>query len=105
MTPDARGRHCAKCQAVVHDLSQYTPEQAEALLSDGAACVRAKLRPDGRVLTRPSRLGRVLTVAFAAPALLLTLSGCIMGKPASSAPTEAEADSSAPGSSAPADAR
>ena len=79
MSPEARGRRCATCRTTVHELSRYTPEEAEALLAAGAACVRAEVLADGRVATRPSRAGRVLLAAVAAPALL-ALAGCLQGK-------------------------
>lgn len=94
MSPEQRGRRCAKCRTTVHDLSPYSPEEAEELLTAGE-CVRAQVLPDGRVATRPSRVGRVLLAAVAAPALL-ALAGCLQGKPSTATDTEAaSADSGA----------
>jgi hypothetical protein len=105
MTPTGRGRHCDACKTRVHDLARYRPEQAESLMSTGEACVRVQVLPNGRVATRPSRVGRTLTMVFAAPALLLALSGCVMGKPAPAEPTESDAASGAQSSGSPAEAK
>ena len=72
MHPAGRARLCDACDKQVHDLSQYTPEEADALLfgDTGPACVRATILPDGRVATLPGRAGKVLMAAIATPALL-----------------------------------
>jgi len=69
---DGRARLCDVCDNMVHDLSRYTPEEADTLLFGGAipACVRATILPDGRVATLPGRAGKVLMAAIATPALL-----------------------------------
>jgi hypothetical protein len=91
MSAEARGRRCTKCRSTVHELSRYTPEEAEEMLAAGPACVRAEVLSDGRIATRPSRVGRVLLAAIAAPAML-ALSGCLQGKVA--APSEPESANS-----------
>jgi hypothetical protein len=69
MRPEERRRHCDRCDKPVHDLVHYTPEEADALIfrPEGPACLRAQVMPDGRVITRPSRFGRILLAAVAAP--------------------------------------
>jgi hypothetical protein len=73
MRPEGRARSCAACGKQVHDLSAYTPEEADLLLKGegGPACVRATIQPDGRVATLPGRGGKFLMAAVATPALLL----------------------------------
>ena len=75
MRTDGRTRFCDSCATPVHDLSQYTPEEAETLLvkAGGSACMRATITGDGRVVTRPSKIGRILTAAFAMPAMVASL--------------------------------
>ncbi|MEO7692119.1 MAG: carboxypeptidase-like regulatory domain-containing protein [Sphingomonas sp.] len=74
-------RACDACGKQVHDLSLYTPEEADALLLGGKtpACVRATILPDGRVATLPSRAGKMLMAAIATPALLLATAGAATG--------------------------
>ena len=74
MRDDGITRFCDHCAKSVHDLGQNTPEEAEALVvkAGGSACMRATITADGRVVTRPSRIGRVLT-AFAMPAMIASL--------------------------------
>jgi hypothetical protein len=81
MQPDDRGRHCAACNKKVHDLSTYTPEQAERLLRSGETptCLRATILPDGRVATLPGRRGRFLVAAIGAPALMLAATSATAG--------------------------
>jgi hypothetical protein len=75
MKPEERGRFCESCRKPVHDLTQYTPEEADQLLTGSAtpACVRASILPDGQVLTRPSLAGRMLTAAIVTPAIVAAL--------------------------------
>jgi hypothetical protein len=77
MHPEGRARLCDMCDKKVHDLSRYTPEEADILLLGGEApaCVRASILPDGRVTTLPSRAGKILMAAIATPALLLATAG------------------------------
>jgi hypothetical protein len=74
MHPAGRARHCDSCDKPVHDLRNYTPEEADTLLTGagGPACLRAHIMADGRVQTRPSRFGKILTAA-AAPAIFIAL--------------------------------
>lgn len=79
--PDGRVRACDACGKQVHDLSHYTPEEADALLlgNKTPACVRATILPDGRVATLPGRAGKMLMAAIATPALLLATAGAATG--------------------------
>ncbi len=81
MHPDGRARLCDACDKKVHDLSHYTPEEADGLLFGGEtpACVRATILPDGRVATLPGRAGKVLMAAIATPALLFATAGAAPG--------------------------
>jgi len=75
MHPLGRARHCDSCDKPVHDLTQYTPEEADALIhgAGGPACLRAHIAADGRVITKPSPFGKLLTAAVAAPAIFIAL--------------------------------
>lgn len=73
MTPTSCGRICARCDKVIHDLSQYEPGEAEALLrADPETCVRARIGADGAVELKPARRGgaRRMVVAAATAGLL-----------------------------------
>ena len=75
MTPAGCDRVCARCDKVIHDLSQYEFGEAETLLrSDPDACVRAHIGADGAVALKPGRPGgtRRTMIAIAATASLLT---------------------------------
>jgi hypothetical protein len=77
MTPSGCDRICARCDHLVHDLSHYTFDEAEALLrADPGTCVRAAIDADGVVALKPGREGRVrrMVIAAAATAGLLTAS-------------------------------
>jgi hypothetical protein len=80
MIPDGRARFCESCSKPVHDLTDYTPEEADHLLTGSAtpACVRASILPDGKVLTRPSRTGRILAAAIVTPAIVAALASSAM---------------------------
>jgi len=72
MAPVGRDRICARCDKVIHDLSQCTIEQAEALLRAGTeTCVRARIDADGVVALAPSRSMRRMVLAAGAAASLL----------------------------------
>ena len=75
MHPLGRARHCDNCDKPVHDLTQYTPEEADAVIqgAGGPACLRAQIAADGRVLTKPSRMGKLLMAAVVAPAIYIAL--------------------------------
>jgi hypothetical protein len=84
MAPEGRARLCARCDKVVHDLSQFEPRAAEALLRrDPDACVRARIGADGAVELKPARGGgaRRMVVAAAATAGLLTAAAPAFAKP------------------------
>ena len=85
---DGRARLCDACDKMVHDLSHYTPEEADTLIFGGAspACVRATILPDGRVATLPGRAGKVLMAAIATPALLLATANAASGSRSGPAP-------------------
>ena len=75
MTPSGCDRVCARCDKVIHDLSQYEFGEAEALLRrDPDTCVRAQIGADGVVALKPGRGGgaRRMVIAAAATAGLLT---------------------------------
>lgn len=80
MKPEGRAKFCASCSKRVHDLTHYTPEEAEHLLtaSETPACVRASILPNGHVLTRPSLMGRILTAAVVTPAIVAALASSAM---------------------------
>ncbi|MEO9130416.1 MAG: carboxypeptidase-like regulatory domain-containing protein [Sphingomonas sp.] len=81
MHPDGRARLCDVCDKQVHDLSRYTPEEADILLlgSETPACIRVTILPDGRVATLPGRAGKVLMAAIATPALMFATAGAATG--------------------------
>jgi hypothetical protein len=81
MHPDGRARLCDACDRKVHDLSRYTPEEADGLLLGDPvpACVRATILPDGSVATLPSRKGKMLMAAIATPALMLAAASSATG--------------------------
>ncbi len=84
MTPEGCGRACARCDKVVHDLSQYAFGEAEALLrADPEACVRARIGADGAVELKPGWSGgaRRMVVAAAATAGLLSAGAPVFAKP------------------------
>jgi hypothetical protein len=48
MRPDSCNRHCARCDHIIHDLSQLTFEAAQQLAcSGGEVCVRAEVQAGG----------------------------------------------------------
>ena len=78
---DGRARLCDACDKKVHDLSHYTPEEADTLLLGDPvpACVRATILPDGSVATLPGRKGKMLMAAIITPALLFATAGAATG--------------------------
>lgn len=67
MAPAGCDRICARCDTVIHDLSQLDVDQAEALLrGDAKACVRATIGADGAVLLKPDRGGAVRRMVMVA---------------------------------------
>jgi len=83
MKPEGRAKFCKSCSKPVHDLTQYTPEEAEHLLtgSETPACIRTSILPDGQVLTRPSLMGRILTAAVVTPVIFAALTSSVMANP------------------------
>ena len=87
MHGDERTRFCATCENDVHDLSQMTREEAEALLSraEGKVCVRFYRRADGTVSTldcAPRRFEKLRkrtrrALAFAAAMVVSTVSAVL----------------------------
>ncbi|WP_217917333.1 MULTISPECIES: hypothetical protein [unclassified Myxococcus] len=56
MKGDARVRHCGACRLSVHNLSEMTTLEVEALLQPGGnVCARLYRRPDGTVVTGDCR--------------------------------------------------
>ncbi|HYN46511.1 MAG TPA: carboxypeptidase-like regulatory domain-containing protein [Allosphingosinicella sp.] len=75
MTPAGCDRVCARCDKLIHDLSQYQIDEAEALLRrNPGTCKRAHIDTDGVVALKPGRRGRArrMVIAVAATAGLLT---------------------------------
>lgn len=75
MTPTGCARMCGRCDKLIHDLSQYELDEAEALLRrDPDTCVRAHIDANGVVALKPGRRGnaRRMVIAVAATAGLLT---------------------------------
>lgn len=70
MTPTGCDRICARCDKVIHDLSQLEFEEAETLLRrDPDTCVRASIGPGGVVALKSERqgsAGRMIIAAVAA---------------------------------------
>lgn len=114
---EGRGaRHCEHCDKAVHDLSDLTEREAEALLRSGTPCVRYAATPDGEIRHRPlrgrSRASRLIAMAGLMaslpllagfytseepPSWIVWLRDQISGQPAEVPPAE-----EAPGSEAPA---
>src|ERR1044072_10021004 len=76
MTPPGCDRICARCDKVIHDLSKFDVDEAEALLRNNPnACVRAQINGDGEIALRPARSGRArkMVIAIAATAALFAV--------------------------------
>ncbi|MDB5723609.1 MAG: hypothetical protein JWQ16_363 [Novosphingobium sp.] len=79
MTPLGYNRSCALCENVIHDLTQYEVDEAEALLRDNPeACVRAKIGPFGVVVMKATRSGNIRQVI----ATVGVSAGLLMSSPA-----------------------
>ncbi|WP_309611344.1 hypothetical protein, partial [Sphingomonas sp.] len=64
MQPAGCNRHCDSCDKVIHDLSQMTIDDVEALVwTDPEPCVRAHVDRDGFVATKSSVNPRRLAIA------------------------------------------
>lgn len=78
MTPAGCDRICARCDKVIHDLSNYELAEAQALLRrDSETCVRARIDADGNVLLKPGRGMRRMVVAAATAGLAISVAGCV----------------------------
>lgn len=76
MTPVERGRMCARCDKVVHDLERYSLDEAEALLRRApGSCVRARVRCDGVVILRETGRAGTRTILAAAAAAGMLAAG------------------------------
>ena len=74
MAPVDRSRICARCDKVIHDLSHYEFDEAEALLRRSPdTCVRARIGADGAVALKPGHRAKArrMMVAVAVTAGLL----------------------------------
>jgi hypothetical protein len=83
MTPAGCDRVCARCDKVIHDLSQYEFDEAEALLRDNpGTCVRVRIDAAGVVALKPERGGRArrMVIAAAATAGLLAAGAPALAK-------------------------
>lgn len=66
MQPVGCNRFCATCSETIHDLSELTLQEAEALLRrPGKHCVRAQVKPDGALVLRPDHSGRTQRILVA----------------------------------------
>ncbi|RYG86864.1 MAG: carboxypeptidase regulatory-like domain-containing protein [Alphaproteobacteria bacterium] len=71
MTPLGCNRVCAQCDKIIHDLSQYELEEAEALLRrDPETCVRARIDADGAIVLKRGSVRRMVIAAGASAGLL-----------------------------------
>ncbi|HEY7810383.1 MAG TPA: carboxypeptidase-like regulatory domain-containing protein [Allosphingosinicella sp.] len=74
MAPRGCAKLCGRCDTLVHDLTNFDLEEAEALLRrNPEACVRAKVAADGSFALKPggSGTGRRMVLAAAVTAGLL----------------------------------
>lgn len=72
MEASGRGRLCARCDRLIHDLSEYNADGVEALLrADPDTCVRAEVGADGVVALKPGRGARRMVMAAALTAGLM----------------------------------
>lgn len=69
MNPVDRGRFCQSCTKKVHDLTEMTQDEAQALLRSRAGeriCVRYAHDDQGRIRFRPAAIAAVAVAALAA---------------------------------------
>ena len=90
MASTARGKHCAKCDRVVHDLTRATEREARgiaALFGADRLCARVGLDGDGEVVFRaPKPKGGSLRARIAAAAVGLGAAGCSEVSPKTPSP-------------------
>ena len=89
MAGDKTKRFCGQCRLHVHDVSQMTRREADALIESagGRCCLRLWRRPDGRVITKDcgrvrlaiARRVMILRAAAAGVFAALGLGGCSNG--------------------------
>jgi hypothetical protein len=106
MTPvdGDRVRYCFHCQLNVHNLSEMSREEAEALLSstEGRLCVQYAQRADGKILTNDfPRLREIRIVALKQWATAASVVAALSGLFLSGAPARGD-EKPAPGAQKPA---
>lgn len=71
MTGDDSRRFCSGCRKHVHNLSEMSADEAEALLNSGSVCVRFRRDDRGRLITKTALIGglAILAAGCASPAL------------------------------------
>ena len=81
MAPTGCDRVCARCDTVVRDLSEYTFDEAEALLrANPDSCVRARIGADRVVALKPGRGMRRMLAAGASAGLLMSATPAMAGQ-------------------------
>jgi hypothetical protein len=73
MAPAGCDRVCARCDTVIHDLSQYDFDEAAAMLRGNRdVCVRARIDAEGGIVLKPGRSSsmRRMVIAMGAAGLL-----------------------------------
>ncbi len=122
MTPKDRGRFCADCKKVVHELAKMTEAEARTLLAgaDGAVCVRYVYDARGKVffadsprdlvpstlLVRAKRAALMVAAPLAIAACSNAIDGTeMMGEPAYNPTPLVEEDDAGDGGDAGNDAR
>ena len=71
MKGDESRRFCSGCRKHVHNLSEMSADEAEALLNSGPVCVRFRRDDRGRLITKTALIGglAILAAGCASPAL------------------------------------
>ncbi|MGZ8363111.1 MAG: hypothetical protein ACXW3D_04560 [Caulobacteraceae bacterium] len=88
MQPLGCNRFCATCSETIHNLSELTAEETEALLrKPGKHCVRAQVRPDGALALRQSRSGNPARILVAVGASFGLLTSACETLPQTASPT------------------
>ena len=98
MTPQERGRHCAKCDKEVVDFTALDPDEGLAILAEAAAqsdscktgiCGRVNADQNGRLQLGASLKRRLLSDAMAGMLAMSVLGGCYQ-TPSAHDPVETE---------------